>query len=71
MYKFAGIGFIVLGLAMLIWTSFSYTHKETIIDAGAIQVSADRQKTIYWPPYGGGILIVGGLALLFVKKKSV
>jgi hypothetical protein len=61
---------IVIGAAMLIWTGFTYTKKEKIIDAGPIQVLADKQKSVNWPPYLGGILLVGGIVVLVTAKKS-
>ncbi|WP_245917087.1 LPXTG cell wall anchor domain-containing protein [Mucilaginibacter yixingensis] len=55
---------------MLVWTGFTYTRKEKIIDAGPIQVSADREHTVNWSPYAGGILVAGGIVLLLAKKKG-
>jgi uncharacterized membrane protein len=69
MNKTTGIILIVIGAIMLIWTGFTYTKKEKIIDAGPIQVSADREKTVNWPPYLGGVLIIGGIAIVVLSKK--
>jgi uncharacterized membrane protein len=69
MNKTTGIVLIIIGAIMLIWTGFTYTKKEKIIDAGPIQVSADRQKTVNWPPYLGGILLIGGIAIVATSKK--
>ncbi|WP_121809753.1 hypothetical protein [Mucilaginibacter kameinonensis] len=69
MNKTIGILLIIVGVAMLIWTGFTYTKKEKIIDAGPIQVSADREKTVNWPPYLGGILVIGGIVIIAVSKK--
>lgn len=69
MNKTIGIVLIVLGAVMLIWTGFSYTKKEKIIDAGPIQVSADKEKTVNWPPYLGGLLILGGIVVVASNKK--
>ena len=68
--KMLGIVFIVLGAVMLVWTGFTYTKKEKIIDAGPIQVSADKEKSVNWPPYAGGILLIGGIALVALDKKK-
>ena len=65
-----GIVLIVLGAVMLIWTGFTYTKKEKIIDAGPIQVSADKQENVNWPPYLGGLLIIGGIVVVATAKKS-
>jgi hypothetical protein len=55
---------------MIVWTGFTYTKKEKIVDAGPIQISADRQKTVNWPPYPGGILLVGGIVIIATDKKA-
>jgi len=70
MNKTIGIVLLIAGAAMLIWTGFTYTKKEKVIDAGPIQVSADRQHTVNWPPYAGGILVIGGIILLVTSKKT-
>lgn len=67
--KIIGIALIVVGVAMLIWTGFTYTKKEKVIDAGPIQVSADKEKSVNWPSYAGGILVVGGIVVLVAAKK--
>lgn len=69
--KLFAISLIVLGAVMLIWTGFTYTKKEKVIDAGPIQVSADREKSVNWPPYAGGILVAGGVILLVTMKKNL
>ncbi|UOE46967.1 hypothetical protein MTO98_21415 [Mucilaginibacter sp. SMC90] len=69
MNKTIGILLIIAGAAMLIWTGFTYTKKEKIIDAGPIQVSADREKTVNWPPYLGGLFVIGGVVIIAVSKK--
>ena len=61
---------IGLGILMLIWTSFSYTKKEKVVDAGPIQISADKNHSVNWPPYAGGILLLGGIILLATSRKG-
>jgi len=62
---------IVIGAIMFIWTGFTYTKREKVIDAGPLHVSADKEHTVTWPPYVGGVLVIGGLILLFTSRKSV
>ena len=71
MQKTIGILLLVLGAVMLIWTGFSYTKREKVVDAGPIQISADKEKSVNWPPYAGGILAIGGIVLLVTNKKQV
>ena len=70
MNKSLGLILIVIGAILLIWTGFTYTKKEKIIDAGPIQVSADKQKTVNWPPYAGGIVLLAGVVILVSSNKK-
>ena len=64
MQKTIGIILLAIGVVMLIWTGFSYTQRENVVDAGPVHISADKQKSVSWPPFAGGILAVAGIALL-------
>jgi len=55
---------------MIIWTGFTYTKKEKIVDTGSLQITAKRHKTVNWPPYLGGIVLVGGIIIIAIGKKS-
>jgi hypothetical protein len=70
MNRIIGLVLIIIGAIMIIWTGFTYIEKEKIVDAGPIQISADRQKTVNWPPYLGAILLVGGTVIIATAKKS-
>jgi uncharacterized membrane protein YidH (DUF202 family) len=65
-----GIILIAIGIIALAYGGFSYTKREKIIDAGPLQVSADREKTIPFPPILGGICLVGGIVLVLVGNKK-
>lgn len=60
---------IVVGAVMLIWTGFSYTKKEKVVDVGPVEINADKEEQVNWPPYVGGIILAGGVILLLVGKK--
>ena len=66
------VGFILiaLGVLMFIWTGFTYTRREKVVDAGPVHISADKEHTVNWPPYAGGILVLGGIVLVAVSKRS-
>ena len=70
MSRTVGIVLVIIGAIMLIWTGFTYTKKEKVVDAGPIEISADRQKTVNWPPYLGGVLLVGGIVIVLTAKKT-
>jgi uncharacterized membrane protein HdeD (DUF308 family) len=60
----AGIALIVLGLVALVYGGITYTSRETVIDIGPIQATADRERTFPLPPVAGIVAVVGGIALL-------
>ena len=70
MQKTIGVILLAVGLIMLIWTGFSYTKREKVVDAGPVHISADKQKTVSWPPYAGGILVIAGVVLLASGRRS-
>lgn len=70
MNKTVGIILIVVGIIMLVWTGFSYTKKEKVVDAGPIQISADKQKDVNWPPYVGGLILIAGVIVFVASKKK-
>ncbi|ETZ21879.1 hypothetical protein [Pedobacter sp. V48] len=70
MNKTIALVMIILGVVMLIWTGFTYTKKEKLIDAGPIQISADREKSVNWPPYVGGVVLIAGVVILITSKRS-
>jgi uncharacterized membrane protein YidH (DUF202 family) len=65
-----GIILIIIGIVALAYGGITYTKREKVIDAGPLQVSADREKTIPLPPILGGLCLVGGIILVVAGNKS-
>lgn len=65
-----GIVLIVVGLIMLFVPGFDFITKEKVIDAGPIQVTADKKNEIGWPTYAGGVVAAIGVVLVFAAKKK-
>ena len=65
-----GIILIIIGVIAFAVGGISYTKREKVIDAGPLQVSADREKTIPLPPVLGGICLVGGIILVVVGSRQ-
>jgi uncharacterized membrane protein YidH (DUF202 family) len=65
-----GIILIAVGIIALAYGGFTYTKREKIIDAGPLQVSADREKTVPLPPILGAICLVGGIILVLAGNKK-
>ena len=64
-----GIAFILLGIVAFTQQGSS-TSAEKIIDIGSIQATADTQNTIPISPLLGGLMLVGGIALVAAGGKK-
>jgi hypothetical protein len=65
-----GILMIVVGLAALAYQGFTYSSRETVLDIGPIQATAERDKTIAVPPVIGIVAVAGGIGLLFMGMRK-
>ena len=65
-----GIILIIIGVIAFAVGGISYTKREKVIDAGPLQVSAHKEKTIPLPPVLGGICLVGGIVLVIVGSRQ-
>jgi hypothetical protein len=65
--KVFGIALIVLGLIGLLYGGFTWTRKDKVIDAGPIEVTAEKHERLPVPPIIGGVLVIAGIVLV-VKR---
>ncbi|MFO7301757.1 MAG: DUF3185 domain-containing protein [Acidobacteriota bacterium] len=62
--KILGILLIVLGLIGFIWGGVSWTRDETVLDAGPLEIQAEKREGIPMTPVASGISLVAGLVLV-------
>jgi len=67
--KKLGIILICLGIGALLYTGFSFTTKEKLVDLGPLEINKQNKHTIGWPGYTGAVLVIAGLALVILGKK--
>ena len=65
-----GVILIILGILALVYTGFEYTTKEKVLDVGPLEVSAEKEKTVSWPPIVGVVLLAGGIIILVTSRKA-
>lgn len=59
-----GLVLIVVGIAALIYRGIPYTTRETVVDIGPIQATAERDRMVRVPTAVGALAIIGGVALV-------
>jgi hypothetical protein len=65
-----GIILIAIGIIAFAYGGFTYTKREKVIDAGPLQVNADKEHRVNFPPVLGGICLVGGIVLVIVGSRG-
>jgi uncharacterized membrane protein len=69
MVSIIGLVLVILGIIILAYQGISYTKHETVAQIGNLQVTADTQKTVYFPPIIGGVALIAGIVLVIVGQK--
>lgn len=64
-----GLVLIVLGVLALAYQGFTYTKKEKVLDIGPIEATSETKEKVPLPPVVGGLLIVGGVAILIFARR--
>jgi len=62
-----GIVLIVIGVIGLLYGGLTWTRKDKVVDAGPIEITADKHETLPIPPIAGGVMLVVGAALLMKR----
>lgn len=68
------VGMIILTIDLLkaLYTGFTNSAKEKVVDLEELEVTKDSQHTGHWQPYIGiGMMVIGGAFLILGGKKSL
>lgn len=69
MKKF-GIGILIIGLLLTIFTTFNYFTREKVVDLGKVEITANKKHRVVWSPLVGiGVMALGGIMLFIGSKK--
>jgi hypothetical protein len=60
---------MAIGIVALVWGGVFWTDRDTVIDAGPLQVTAEEREGIQLPPVLGVIALIGGIVLLVVPER--
>ena len=67
-----GILLIVVGALALAYQGIDYTREKNVLDVGSVHLTAQTHERLSLPPILGGLVLVGGVAVLVMgaSKKS-
>ena len=67
--RIVGLILVVIGIVALVWGGVFWTDRDTLINAGPLQVTTEQREGFRVQPIVGIIAIVGGIALLVARKR--
>ena len=64
-----GLVLVALGLVALLWGGIFWTDRDTVIDAGPLEVTTEEREGVAVPPVLGVIALIGGIALVVIPRR--
>ncbi len=68
--KAIGIMIMIIGMVMIIFTSFDFKTTEKVVDIGSVQIDKEKSHPVHWSPIVGIVLIVGGIVIITTDGKK-
>ena len=69
--KLLGFVLVFLGILAMAYGGITYNRERTFLEVGPLKATATEQKHIPLSPLVGGLMLVGGVALLMVQRKRL
>ena len=69
--KAIAIVLILIGVLAMGYQGFSYITRDKVIDLGPVEVTKEHKKTVFLPPVVGGLILIGGIALLVLNSRKI
>jgi NADH:ubiquinone oxidoreductase subunit 5 (subunit L)/multisubunit Na+/H+ antiporter MnhA subunit len=68
--KITGIFFLIAGLALTVFTAFSYFTREKVVEIGALEITRNQPHYLNWSPFIGiAVMVIGAFMILQARKK--
>ena len=67
--RIVGLVLIVLGIVALLWGGVFWTDRDTVVDAGPLEVQTEETEGFALPPVLGVVSLIGGIILLVVPER--
>jgi hypothetical protein len=67
--KKTGIALIIIGVALTLFTAFTFFTKEKVVDLGSVEISRDKPHHLNWSPLIGIAVVGAGAVLLWQSSR--
>jgi hypothetical protein len=68
--QIVGLGLVVIGIVALVWGGVFWTDRDTVLDAGPVEIETENREGVALPPVIGIVSLVAGAILLLVPRRS-
>ena len=67
--RIVGLALVAIGLVSLLWGGVFWTDRDTVIDAGPLEVTTEEREGLQVPPALGAIALIGGVLLVLLPAR--
>lgn len=64
-----GLVLVILGIVALAWGGVFWTDRDTVLDAGPLEVQTEEREGFAVPPVLGVVALVGGIILMAIPDR--
>ena len=68
--QIVGLVLVVVGIVALVWGGVFWTDRDTVLDAGPLEIATENREGVALPPVLGVVSLVAGAVLLLLPKRS-
>jgi hypothetical protein len=68
--RIVGLVLLVVGIVVMAWGGVFWTNRDTVLDAGSLQIVTEKREGVRLPPLIGALGVIAGIVLLVVPVRS-
>ena len=68
--RMVGLVLVIVGIVALVWGGVFWTDRDTVLDAGPLQVQTEEREGVALPPLLGAIALIGGIVLMVLPARA-
>jgi drug/metabolite transporter (DMT)-like permease len=68
--QIVGLVLVVIGIVALVWGGVFWTDRDTVLDAGPLEIATENREGVALPPVVGVVSLVAGAVLLLLPKRT-
>jgi hypothetical protein len=67
--RIVGLALVIIGIVTLAWGGVFWTDRDTLLDAGPVEITSQEREGFALPPVVGVIALIGGIVMLVVPQR--